>query len=242
MANQNPGPATAGIPNTELALNTPPVSRAIVPQGFSNGAAFGNGSLSFNYYQCLEPLTATRLDCLFNWAGATSATANTGAVAMTAYGGVYSLSQVTGTGGTTNVLTALSIGSTQTTYTYASNNSGNSQLTASAIRPVSVPVNLNMGDGEYFVAFGLSTNSSSIGTATTALAQSISIMAALTNQTAVNYAEFTAATTANSNLYYGMGVYSAATAILPGSVPVTAINQTGANLLAANFAFVMRNY
>ena len=99
-----------------------------------------------------------------------------------------------------------------------------------------------MAPGEYFVAFGVSTTNSSVGLSTTALAWSLSIQAALTNQTAVNYAEPGVATTANSNLYGAMGVYSAATGGLPNSLPVTAINQTGANLLDANYAFVMRNY
>ena len=99
-----------------------------------------------------------------------------------------------------------------------------------------------MQQGEYLVAFGISTTNSSVGLSTTALAHSMSIQAALTNQTLINYAELTAATNASSNLVGGWGVYSAATGFLPNTAPVTAINQTGANLLDGNFAFVMRNY
>lgn len=238
----NPGPAIAGIPNTVLALQTGPLSRVIYPTGFTNGGAFGNGTLSFQYFPQQDAVSASRLDCLFNIAVATSATANTGALVYTAMAGVYSTALSTNTAGQSTILTLLSGGSTQTTYTWASNNSGQSQLTAAAIRPISVPLNINLAPGEYYVAFGLSTTNSSIGTATTALAFSASIQAALTQMTATNYAEFGAATTANSGLYGAMGVYSAATAVLPGTVNVTQINQTGANLLAGNFAFVMRNY
>lgn len=238
----NPGPAIAGIPNTVLALSTGPLSRVIYPTGFTNGGAFGNGTLSFQYFPQNDPVSASRLDCLFNIAVATSATANTGALVYTAIGGVYSTALSTNTAGQSTILTLLSGGSTQTTYTWASNNSGQSQLTAAAVRPISIPLNVNLAPGEYYVAFGLSTTNSSIGTATTALAFSASIQAALTIQTATNYAEFGAVTTANSGLYGALGVYSAATAVLPGTVNVTQINQTGANQLAGNFAFVMRNY
>lgn len=239
----NPGPAIAGIPNTELALSTGPLQRVIYPVGATNGNAIGNGTLSFQYFPCVYPISATRLDLLVEVSGATSATANTAADAITAIAGIYSAAVSTNTAGTTNILTLLSSGSTQTTYTYASNNSGQSQLTAGAIRPISCPININMSQqGEYFVAFGISTSASSIGTATTALALSLSVQAALTLQTAVNYAEFTAATNASSGLYGGLGVYSAATGACPVSVNVTQINQTGANMLDGNYQFVMRNY
>lgn len=242
MANINPGPAIAGIPNTELFLSTGPLQRVIYPTGFTNGNAFGNGTVSFQYFPCTAAVSASRLDCLFNIAVATSATANTGALVYTAVGGIYTNVVSTNTAGSTTILSLLSAGTTQTTYTWASNNSGQSQLTAAAIRPISVPVNLNVQPGEYYVAFGLSTTNSSIGTATTALAFSASVQAALTQMTATNYAEFTAATTANSGLYGALGVYSAATAVLPQTINVTQINQTGANMLDGNYAFVMRNY
>jgi hypothetical protein len=67
-------------------------------------------------------------------------------------------------------------------------------------------------------------------------------MAGFTNITAVNYAEFTNATTSNSGIQGAVGVYSAATGALPNTIPVTAIAQTGANALLGNFAFALRNY
>lgn len=242
MANVNPGPAIAGIPNTELFLSTGPLSRVIYPTGFTNGNGFGNGTVSFQYFPCTAAVSASRLDCLFNIIVSTSGAANTAALVYTAIGGIYTQATSTNTAGSTTILSLLSAGSTQTTYTWASNNSGNSQLTAAAVRPVSVPVNINIQPGEYYVAFGISTTNSSVGTATTALGFSASVQAALTNMTATNYAEFTAATTANSGLYGAMGVYSAATGALPQTLNVTQINQTGANLLDGNYAFVMRNY
>lgn len=242
MANVNPGPAIAGIPNTELFLQTGPLSRVIYPVGATNGNAFGNGTLSFQYFPCTAGVSGTRLDCLFNIAVQTTTTTNTAAIALTAIGGIYTNIVSTNTAGSTTILSLLSAGSTQTTYSYASNASGQTQLIAAAVRPISVPINMNVQPGEYYVAFALSTTASSVGAATTALNFSASVQAALTLMTATNYAEFTAATTANSGLYGALGVYASATAVLPGTINVTAINQTGANMLDGNYQFVMRNY
>jgi hypothetical protein len=178
-------------------------------------------------------MTASRLDALFSWQGASSATTNTCAIAISAYGAVYTRNAST--------LNSVSSGSTQTTYTYASNSAGVTALTEAAIRPVSVPINVNMLAGEYYVAFNMVTATSSIGASTTNCAQSISVMGGNQVQTALNYAEFTAATATSTGLYGGMGVYSVATTGLPTAISLSALNQTGTALSAANIALVLRN-
>lgn len=223
--------AVLGVPQSGGA-----VQRLISPSGYTALTAPGQGSLSIQYLDCMWPVTATRMDLLVNWAAATAGTSNTVAHVISAYGAIYSNVS------SASALTLLSSGSTQTTYTYASNNSGNSQLTAAAVRPVSVPMNVSMTPGEYYVAFNYSTNTSSVGAATTNLGGTFSVMGYNTNQSAVNYAEFSAATTANSGLYGAMGIWSSAGTGVPSSIPVTAINQTGANQSAAQFAYVLRNY
>lgn len=238
----NPGPAQAGIPNTELYVSNGPMSRVIYPTGFTLGAAIGNGTLSFQYFNCTYPVSASRLDCLLEMSQATAATTATAAALITCLGGIYQTSASTNSAGTTNYANLLSQASQTYFFTWASNSAGSTQFSGAAIRPLSVPLNINMQQGEYLVAFNISTTNSSVGLSTTALAFSMSIQAALTNQTAVNYAELTAATNASSNLVGGWGVYSATTAALPNTIPLTAINQTGANALAGNYAFVMRNY
>ena len=242
MPTVNPGPATAGVANSEAFISSGPLQRLIYPDFFTNAGAIGNGTLSMQYLACNYPVTATRLDLLLNQLIATAATTATAAALYTAIGGVYSTYASTNTAGSTAALSLLSQGSTTNSFTWASNSAGNTNLTVSAIRPVSVPVNVNMQPGEYFVAFGLSTTNSSVGLSTTALAWSLSIQADLAMQTAVNYAEPLAATNASSGLYGGMGLYSAATGTLPITMYQTQINQTGANQLGGNFAFVMRNY
>lgn len=242
MANVNPGPAIQGIANSEAYISTGAVQRVIYPTRFTNGNGIGNGTVSLQYFPCNYPVTATRVDLLLNQLIATAGTTATAAALYTAVAGVYSTYATTNTAGSTGALTLLSQGSTTNSFTWASNSAGNTNLSVSAIRPVSVPMNVNMQPGEYFVAFGISTSNSSVGLSTTALAWSLSVQADLDMQTAVNYAEPTAATNASNGLYGAMGVYSAATATLPVSMYQTQVNQTGANALDGNYVFVMRNY
>ena len=104
----NPGPAQAGIPNTELYLSNGPMSRVIYPVGFTNGNAIGNGTLSFQYYNCTYPVSASRLDCLLEMSQATAATTATAAALVTAIGGIYQTAVSTNTAGTTNYINLLS--------------------------------------------------------------------------------------------------------------------------------------
>lgn len=223
--------AVLGVPQSGGAI-----PRLLGQVGFTNLTAPGQGSLSIQYLDCQWPVTASRMDLLVNWAQASAGTSNTAAIVISAYGAIYSNNTAS------SALVSLSSGSTQTTYTYASNSAGQTQLITSAIRPISVPMNVSMTPGEYYVAFNFSTNSSSVGAATTNLGNTISVQGWNSNQSALNYAEFTAVTTANSGLYGAMGIWSSAGTGIPVSIPTTAINQTGANQSAAQFAYVFRNY
>lgn len=209
------------------------LTRMIWPSGALTAvSAPSQGSISVQYVPVDWPVTATRLDALVSWSGASSAASNTGAVVISAYGAVFTRNGAT--------LFSLSSGSTQTTYTYASNSAGAS-LYVPAIRPVSVPMNVSMTPGEYFVAFNFSTNSSSVGAATTNYGQTLSMMGGNEIQTAANFAEFTNATATSTNLYGGMGIYTASSAGIGASLALSNIAQTGSALSAANVALVFRN-
>jgi hypothetical protein len=106
---------------------------------------------------------------------------------------------------------------------------------------MSVPVNFNMAPGEYFVGFNLITATSSIGLSTTNFGLTLSMMGANNIQTALNYAEITANTASSTNLFGGMGVFTAATTGAPVSINLNAINQVSASLSQANIALVFRN-
>jgi hypothetical protein len=223
--------STAGSTITVSASN---LTRLIFPDNnLTPISAHGNGSASFQYVPIQWPVSGTRIDALMNWQGASSATTNTMGIALSAYAVIYTRNGAS--------LSSVSSGSTQTTYTYASNSAGQTQLLTAAIRPVSVPVNFAMTPGEYFVGFNMVTTATSIGLSTTNLAQTVSVMGGNLLQTAANYAEFTNQTATSVGLQNGMGVYSAATTGLSGAYSISGINQTGAALSQGNIAVVLRN-
>jgi hypothetical protein len=225
---------SVSVSNSTLSVYAIPRTRLIYPSdNLTAISAPGQGSISVQYVPVGWPVTASRVDALVSWAGASTASAVTMGIAMSAYAAIF-----TNNAGT---LSSLSSGSTQTTYTYASNNAGQTQLLTGAVRPISVPVNVSMTPGEYFVAFNFSTNSTSVGAATTNLAQSISMMGGNLLQTAVNYAEFTNQTASSTNLLGGMGVYTATSAGIGGTLGLANIAQTGASLSQANIGIVFRN-
>ena len=218
-----------------LSLVQPYLTRLIVPAGnnLTEVSAPGNASASFQYVPVPAPVTGTRMDALVYWSGASSATTNTYAVALSAYMAIYTNNAST--------LSSLSSGSTQTTYSYASNTAGHTELTNAAIRPVSVPVNFNMAPGEYVVGFNLITASSSIGLSTTNLAQNISMMGPYQLSSIANYAEFGAQTATSTNFPGGVGVYTPAITGLPAAPSFAAIAQTGSSSSQANMVIVFRN-
>jgi hypothetical protein len=198
-------------------------------------SAFGNGSVSVQYIQVLEAVVASRLDALMAWSASSSATTNTAAVAMTVHAGVYTRANST-------ALSSVYGGSTQTTYTYASNTAGQTQLQSNAIRPISCPINVSLTQGEYWIAFCMSTSASSVGLSTTNLAQTFSVYGGNNMQSALNFNEVTVATNSTTNSVGGMGVYSAATASSLTSLGMANIVQTGASLSQANIVLMFRNY
>lgn len=227
----NAGTITASVAGANAAL-----SRLIYPfPGLTVGSAFGNATLTVQYVYIDYPVTATRLDALVDLAVGSTTTIATMAIAMSQYAAIFTRNAAT--------LSSLSSGSTQTTLSYASNNLGNSELITAAMRPISVPMNMNLTPGEYYVGFNIVTATSSIGLSTTSLGVSMSMMnAGPSLQTAVNYAEMGAATATSNNLPNGMGLYTAATTGIPASIGIAAISGVGVNASKANIALVFRNY
>src|SRR5581483_10117741 len=72
-------------------ISTSPLTRFIYPSDnlLTALSAPGNASLSFQYLPLAENLTASRVDALVSWSGSTSATANTCAIALSAYAAIY---------------------------------------------------------------------------------------------------------------------------------------------------------
>jgi hypothetical protein len=228
------GNFSLALNSTGLTLSVPYRTRVIYPSPAMTAVGSPtNASASFQYLAVQNPVTATRLDFLVAMSLGSAATTATGALVYSAYGVIY----------TRNVssLSSLSSGSTQTTWTYASNTAGQTQLTQSAVRAISIPINVNMAPGEYIVGINFITNgTSSIGASTTNYGATMSMWGAPAGQTDVNYAEMGNATNTSSNLG-PVGVYNAASTGLPASVSIASINQTGSAVVAGNVALILRN-
>ena len=229
-------PASLTFPNTMLVINSvsQPYRTVFPTDSLTAVTAPGNGTMSFQYFPVSDAFTASRLDVLIGMSQASSATANTFGMGITAIAGLYS--------NVSSSLLALTTGSTNTSYSCASNSAGFTQLNQTAIRAVSCPLAISAYPGEYFVGFAWSTNTISSGTATTALGQTFSIYGGNALQSALNFAiEFTNATATSAGLYAGMGIHSVSQSYPAASYAVSDINGTGANLSAANIALVFRN-
>ncbi len=204
------------------------------PGNFSVVAAMGNGSFSLNRMQNYVQLTATRMEVPVLVSIASSANANTWGFAATVFGAIYTKNVST--------LSSLSSGSTSFSFSLASNSAGQTQVIAHAIRPFSLPININMRAGEYYIGMGVSTATSSAGTATTALGNTFSVMGGPIYSSAVGQvSEFTATTNTSTGIWGGQGIYSAAISTVPPTVSLSAINQTGSHYARANFAAIFRN-
>lgn len=242
------GPAISSIANTgqlSMSVNGSTISLGVPearntqrhqwpPGQLSAVAALGNGSFSIHRMEACNPISASRLDApLFVNIGS-SAVANTWGFAVTAFAAVYTKNGAT--------LSSLSSGSVAWSTSKASNSAGCTQLNFVGIRPMSVPININMTPGEYYIGFGISTNTSSVGTATTALGITWSIMGGLTYSSAVPHVgDFTEVTATSTGLFGGHGVYSAAISTVPPTVSLSAINQTGSYYARGAVGLIFRN-
>ena len=231
------GNVTLGFSNGSVQVSGPgPFSRYMWPPGnFIPISSYVQGAISIQYVPVYANVTGTRIDLPVIWNGGSSATTATMAIVISAYAMIYSRNGAS--------LSSMSSGSTQVTYTYASNSAGHTEVITAAVKPISVPVNFNMTPGEYYVAFNFSTNSSSVGLSTTNYTQQISVMggAAISTTTYLNYAEWGSQTTVYNNLSNGMGVYSVTSAGIPTAMSISGIVGTGASLSQANILLVFRN-
>lgn len=195
-----------------------------------------NASASVNMMPIPENLTGTRMEFFIFQSLSSSAVANTYGQQWSIYMGIYS-------NDTANArLVSLSSGSTQTTYTVASNTAGQTQLNGSAIRPISCPVNYSMTPGIYFVAINHVTNTFSSDTATTALNRTVSVVG--NAHVSANFGmvgDYSVAVAATNNSNIPAGVFSAASTGLPGSISYSQMTMTGLSRSQANFVINFRN-
>lgn len=202
------------------------------PGASSAGSAMTQGSMSFQRLFIPENVSVTRVDVPVLISLASSAAANTGNLLISSGLVIYTVSG-------TSTLNPLVGAFGTTTYTHASNTANWNSVTGP--RLFSFPIATMLTPGEYFVGFQLSTNNnSSIGTATTALAATISIQHGAI-YTASQWAEFGAVTATSMNMRRFVGVAASVTAT-GQTQQLSNITQTGTALMRANIPVILRSY
>lgn len=200
-----------------------------IPEGAVTSGQQTNTAASFQRVAVPYNISFSRIDVPILVSLASSATANTGNIVISSGLVLYSLSGA----GTLNPI-AGAFGTT--THTWASNSANFSNLTGAKF--ASFPVATTIPMGLYWVGFQMSTtNNSSIGTATTQYANTISIM--LGNlYTSSLFADF-GGTSSNATLDIGM--IGATITATNQTHPIANINPLSASRLGGNFPVLFRN-
>lgn len=206
------------------------------PNNLTYVSAPVNASASVVAFQAPNFLTATRADIFIYQSISSSAVANTYGQQWSIYVGIYTNDTAA------SKLNSVSSGSTQTTYTVASNTAGQTQIIGSGVRPISCPINMSLTPGVYHAAVNYVTSNFSSGTATTAFNRTASILGFPTQSASfAMVGDYSVATAATVNSILPQGVFSAASTGLPGAISYSQFTMTGASRLQANIALLFRS-
>jgi hypothetical protein len=129
----------------------------------------------------------------------------------------------------------------QQTISWVSSTGSYSSLTG--MRLLSMPININATPGDYYIAYEMSTafSSFSAGANTTSLGGTFSIYGGNQIGTNIPYFDGWGLSNTSTNVFDGMGVYSAQVNSNLGNLSLSAILQTGVNVSKANYWLQLRN-
>lgn len=199
------------------------------PAGAVSSSAISAAVGSVRLLQIPYPITFSRLDIPVFIALGSSATAATAAVAFTSVAVIYSRS-----GSTLNPIVGVT---GNTTYSWASNSANYSSVLGG--RLVSWGLATSLAAGPYYVHIQISTSNSSIGTATTALGMSVSMIYGSTHTVSAfnNFGALTATSIGPNFMQGGMTRVTATSQTLQASQ----ITVTGTPGVRANVVIRLRN-
>jgi len=192
-----------------------------------------NGTMSIVRMLIPDQLSFSRVDFPVSVSGSTSATANTAAMAITAFGVIYSRS-----GSTLNPIVGQS---SATTYSYASSTGVYSSITGPRVMSFNLATSLN--PGEYYFGLQLSSNTSSVGTATTNLGWTVAPIYG-TSYSAVPWIDMSSATAQTINIIQPLqGINSATITATNQTLQQSQITQSGGTSggLRGNLIVILRN-
>jgi len=193
--------------------------------------AAANTSVSLARMILPNAISFSRVDVPVSVSGGTQSSANTAAVAFTAYGVLYSRA-----GSTLNPIAGQS---SSTSYSYASNTGVYSSITGP--RMMSFNLATSLAPGEYYMGLQISSNTSSVGTATTAPGFTFAPIAGTSNSVAP-WTDLNAASNASINLFQPLqGVNSVSLSATNQTHQQSQITQSGTHGVRGNFIVILRN-
>lgn len=191
-------------------------------------AMASNGAMTFVPFFANQGVSATKAYALISYSGATTSTASTASQTISIGIGLYTL----GGGTSTGTLSTVSSGSSVYVITYSSNASSASLV---GIRRISIPITINATPGDYWYGLWARTTTGN------ALSMSLSFMGAYPFATAYS-GNFSSATATSQQYLAGLGIFSASTAALPGSVAINAIQEGGTAVDVKEPYIIFSNY
>ncbi|HSW90466.1 MAG TPA: hypothetical protein VLF64_00545 [Candidatus Saccharimonadales bacterium] len=218
----NGGTISIGVPAATL-------SRFEYPEGlFTSLGAIGQGSLSINHMYVPFYVTGTAAKIGGSLSAATNTSATTASANISLWMGIYTLNGST--------LSLASSGSANNGFQFSQSASSTGNTSINSMRQMTVPMNINISPGEYWMAAVISS-------ATTYTSAGFTMYG---NNQVANAASAAILSpigaTAARDVMLLQGIYTAATSAGPTSIAGTQINNTAASIVQrANFYNVIFN-
>jgi len=207
------------------------LSRFEYPEGlFTSLGAIGQGSLSINHMYVPFNVTGTAMKIGGSLSVSTATSASTASQNMSLWMGIYSLNGST--------LSLASSGSANNSFAWSHSASTTANTSVQSMRQMTVPMNVNMTPGEYWVAAVVSTATTFASAGYTMYGNNqVANAAANAILTPIG-----SNTTAARDVMLFQGIYTANTSAGPTTIVGSQINNTGASVVQrANFYNVIFN-
>ncbi|HMH70160.1 MAG TPA: hypothetical protein VK502_02080 [Candidatus Saccharimonadales bacterium] len=216
-----------GVPLTPSAT----LSRFEYPEGlFTSLGAIGQGSLSINHMYVPFNVSGSAMKIGGSLSAATNTSATTASANISLWMGIYSLNGST--------LSLASSGSANNGFQWSQSASTTANTSVNSMRQMTVPMNVNMSAGEYWVAAVISSATTYANVGYTMYGNN-QVAGGATNAVLTPIGS---GTTANRDVMFFQGIYTAGTSAGPTTINGTQINNTSVSYVQrANFYNVIFN-
>lgn len=193
-------------------------------------SAPANGSMSVQMLLADVNYSGSRLDLFVSMSPISSADNRTFSFVYSHWCGIY-----TNNAGTLSSMSTASLATTLGTW------SSNATASAGSLRAVSLPFDVNLSEGMYYIAHILSTRVISTSTSSQTVAAMNMTMHGGAFLTANNYHDIGVGTSASRNeFFFGQGIYGTTTNAVPATINLTGVVASGTGAARANLAVKMR--